>query len=512
MVRHHHIGGVGGDALASLDAHRPQRVQPGVERRPETGEAVQDDEAAIEEHGGRPDEHGDGKEQQRADHDEEPEQTREYATRHIHAFLAGRARAGQPVCIASLSMPAHLWFPAAQWRCAMSFEVPEHVRPVRERVRQFIEERIYPVEAQLEVRGDPQAGVVMRRLMDDAKAAGLWALGHPKEIGGQGLPFLDYVYVNEVVGRSEAAMVALGTHSLQDSIMLNLHASPEWRDRYLRPLVAGEIFPSFAMTEPEVASSDPTQLRTSAVLDGDHWVINGRKWFTSGANIAAYTTVMVRTELNAPDHAAFSMIIVPTDTPGYDIVRETPVLGMLGGHCEVAYHDVRVPRANLLGERGHGFLIAQQRLGPGRIFHCMRWLGQAQRAFDLMCERANNRVAFGSTLAEKQLIQNMVFDTAAEIQSCRLLTLDAAHKIDQGDPARVEIGIIKVVGARMLHNAIDRAIQVFGAKGVTEDTPLERMYRNARFARIYDGPDEVHRATVAARILKRYKAGEGWFG
>ena len=391
----------------------------------------------------------------------------------------------------------------------MSFDVPEHIRPLRARVRQFIEQRVYPLESQLDERGDA-ARVVMRRLMDEAKAEGLWALGHPKEIGGQGLPFLDYVYVNEVVGRSEHAMVALGTHSLQDSIMLNLHASPEWRDQYLAPLVAGEVFPSFAMTEPEVASSDPTQLQTRAELDGDHWVISGRKWFTTGANVAAYTTVMARTEPEAPPHAAFSMIIVPTDTPGYTIVREVPVMGMYGGHCEVVYDNVRVPRRNLLGERGAGFLIAQQRLGPGRIFHCMRWLGQAQRAFDLMCERALNRTAFGSPLADKQQVQQMIFETAAEIQACRLLTLDAAHKIDSGDPARVEIGLIKVVGAEMLHNAIDRAIQVFGAKGVSADTPLERMYRHARFARIYDGPDEVHRVSVARLILRAYKKGEGW--
>lgn len=391
----------------------------------------------------------------------------------------------------------------------MSFEVPEHIRPLRARVRQFIEERIYPVEAQLDERGEA-SWVLLRRLMDEAKAAGLWALGHPREIGGQGLPFLDYVYVNEVIGRSEHAMIALGTHSLQDSIMLNLHASPEWRDRYLAPLVAGEVFPSFAMTEPEVASSDPTQLQTRAVLDGDHWVIDGRKWFTTGANVAAYTTVMARTEPEAPPHAAFSMIIVPTDTPGYTIVREVPVMGMYGGHCEVVLDQVRVPRRNLLGERGAGFLIAQQRLGPGRIFHCMRWLGQAQRAFDLMCERALHRTAFGSPLADKQQVQQMVFETAAEIQTCRLLTLDAAHKIDSGDPARVEIGVIKVVGAQMLHHAIDRAIQVFGAKGVSADTPLERMYRHARFARIYDGPDEVHRVSVARLILRAYKKGTGW--
>jgi acyl-CoA dehydrogenase len=392
----------------------------------------------------------------------------------------------------------------------MSFEVPEHVHPIRERVRKFIEERVYPVEKILDERNDDEAKKTMRRLMSEAKAENLWAMGHPKEIGGGGLPFLDYVYVNEIVGRSNHAMVALGTHSLQDSIMLNLYASPEWREKYLAPLVAGEVFPSFAMTEPKVASSDPTQLQTHAHLDGDEWVINGHKWFTTGANRAAYTTVMARTEPNAPPHRAFSMIVVPTNTPGYNIVREVPVMGMMDGHCEVIYDNVRVPARNLLGPRGDGFTIAQRRLGPGRIFHCMRWLGQAQRAFDLMCGRANNRVAFGSTLAEKQQIQTMVFESAAEIQSCRLLTLHAAHKIDRGDQARVEIGLIKVVGASMLHNVIDRAIQVFGAAGVTADTPLERMYRHARFARIYDGPDEVHRVSVSRKILGVYRNGARW--
>jgi len=393
----------------------------------------------------------------------------------------------------------------------MSFEVPEHVLPIRRKVREFIEERVYPVEHILEERSDEESRQTLRRLMQEAKDAGLWALGHPKEIGGQGMPFLDYVYVNEVIGSSEYAQVCLGTHSLQDSIMLNLHSSPEWRAKYLLPLVQGEIFPSFGMTEPDVAGSDPTGLQTRGVLDGDDWVINGRKWFTSGAKNAAYTTVMCRTEDDdTPAHKAFSMIVVPTDTPGYNIVRETPVMGMLGGHAEVEYDNVRVPRSNLLGPRGQGFLISQQRLGPGRIFHCMRWLGQAQRAFDLMCERANSRMVGGAPLGEKQQIQVMIFETAAEIQASRMLTLQAARKMDSGDPARVEIGIIKVVGAKMLHNTIDRAIQVFGAMGVTSDTPLERMYRHARFARIYDGPDEVHRMVVARRILKSYMAGEGW--
>jgi alkylation response protein AidB-like acyl-CoA dehydrogenase len=392
----------------------------------------------------------------------------------------------------------------------MSFQVPERVKPIRAAVQSFIEEKIYPVESILEERGTEESRRAMLDLMQAAKEEGLWALGHPKEIGGQGLPFLDYVYVNEVIGRSHAAMVALGTHSLQDSIMLHEFASDEWRDRYLKPLVAGEVFPSFGMTEPNVASSDPTQLQTSGVLEDGEWVINGHKWFISGADVAAYTTVMCRTEPDAPDHSAFSMIVVPTDTPGYEIIREPRVMGFHGGHCELSLRDVRVPESNLLGPRGGGFRIAQRRLGPGRIFHCMRWLGQAQRAFDLMCERANERVAFGKTLGQHQQIQKFIFDSLCEIQASRMLTLQAAHKIDQGDEARVEIGMIKVAGAQMLHNVIDRAIQVFGAKGVTEDTPLERMYREARFARIYDGPDEVHVMTTARRVLKSYKIGDGW--
>ena len=393
----------------------------------------------------------------------------------------------------------------------LSLSIPEHIEPLRQRVLDFIEQEVYPVEKDLlEDKVASRRGDILKGLMDKAKAEGLWALGHPEEIGGGGLPFMDYVFINEVVGRSEIAMVALGTHSLQDSIMLHRDASDEWREQYLAPLVAGEVFPSFGMTEPEVASSDPTQLQTSAELVGDEWVINGRKWFTSGAGNAAYTTAMVRTEPDAPDHSAFSMIVVPTDTPGYNIIRDVKVMGQPDGHYEVVYDNVRVPKDNLLGPRGQGFKIAQDRLGPGRIFHCMRWLGQAQRAFDLMCDRANNRRAFGKNLGEHQQIQKFVFDTAAEIQASRLLTLHAAQRIDQGDEARIEIGLIKVFGASMLHNAIDRAIQVHGALGVTEDTPLERMYRHARFARIYDGADEVHVMNTARRILRVYQDGESF--
>jgi alkylation response protein AidB-like acyl-CoA dehydrogenase len=216
---------------------------------------------------------------------------------------------------------------------------------------------------------------------------------------------------------------------------------------------------------------------------------------------------MCRTETDAPKHECFSLIIIPTNNPGYRIIRDTPVLGLHGGHWEIAFDNARVPEENLLGGRGKGFRIAQERLGPGRIFHCMRWLGQAQRAFDLMCRRLNDREAFGEPLANKQLMQSHVFESAAEIQACRQLTLNAARKLDEGGEAREEIGLIKVVGARMLHNVIDRAIQVYGAKGLTDDTPLSRMYRHAREARIYDGPDEVHIQSVARRYLRQYRAG-----
>lgn len=382
-----------------------------------------------------------------------------------------------------------------------------HWRATRAQVLQFVEEHIYPLESELDAASRENRNMVMRRLMSEARRQGLWALGHPRELGGQGMPFMPYVYLNEIIGRSFYAMQALGTLSLQDSLMLHRHASHEWRGKYLDPIVAGEFVPSFAMTEPDVASSDPTQLQATGHLEDGFWVLNGRKWFTTGAADARYTTVMCRTEADAPGHDAFSLIIVPTSAPGYRIVRETAVLGILGGHCEIELQDVRVPQSSLLGARGQGFKIAQQRLGPGRIFHCMRWLGQAQRAFDLMCRRMHARSAFGGPLASKQLLQGYVFESAAEIRACRLLTLEAARKLDAGSEARDDIAIIKVAGARMLHNVIDRAVQVHGAKGLTPDTPLDRMYRHAREGRIYDGPDEVHIQSVAKRLLKCYVEG-----
>ena len=383
--------------------------------------------------------------------------------------------------------------------------ITPEVRDLRARMRRFIDEEVIAREPDLLAR-DGSGLAVLEELKASAKAQGLWALGHPTEIGGGGVPFMPFVYLNEVIGRSEFGQAAVGTLSMQDSIMLHLHASEEQRRRWLDPLVAGELYPSVGLTEPEVAGSDPTLMQTTGRLEGGEWVIDGHKWFTTGANRAAFTTVFCKTDPDAPRHLQFSSVIVPTDTPGYEIVRVIPVMGdddgVHGSHCEVRLNGVRVPESNLLGPRGQGFVIAQQRLGPGRIFHCMRWLGQAERAFDLLCQRANSRFAHGSLLADKGEVQRYVAESAAQIQACRLMTLDAARVMDCGGEARVEISLIKFHGARMLHDVIDRAIQVHGALGLTGDTPLERMYRNARGGRMYDGPDEVHRMVVARRLLR----------
>lgn len=378
------------------------------------------------------------------------------------------------------------------------------------RMRDFIDGEVIPAEPLLrEMTVDSL--VEMERLKAEAKARGLWALGHPVDIGGGGLSFMDVTLLNEIIGRSFFGQSAVGTWSMQDSIMLAKYANDDQKKQWLFPLVAGEIRSSIGMTEPEVAGSDPTHIQATAYLDGDEWVVNAHKWFTTGASIAAFTTVFARTEPEeAGRYKRFSAIVVPTDSPGYEVVRAVPTMGgILGAHCEIRLTDVRVPAANLLGERGQGFVMAQDRLGPGRIFHCMRWLGQMQRAFDLMCARANERIIQGQPLAQNGQIKLLIAESAADIYSHRAATLAAAEAVDRGSEARVEISLIKFRGAQLLHNVIDRAIQVHGALGVTSDTPLEWMYREARYSRIYDGPDEVHRDRVA-RILTKDPGGAPW--
>jgi acyl-CoA dehydrogenase len=382
----------------------------------------------------------------------------------------------------------------------------------RARYRAFMEEHVYPNESALLADDEETIAGLRAR----AKAEGLWAPHLPVEAGGSGEGFLYYAHLNEEIGRCGHAQLVFNCQAPDagNGEILHLFGSEEQKQRFLGPLVDGSARSFFSMTEPEVPGSDPTTLRTRAVRDGDDWVIDGHKWFSSSAEGAAFGIVMAVTDPEAPPHQRASQILVPADTPGVEIVRPIPVMGHAGRgwstHCEVRYSGVRVPVSNTLGEPGDGFRIAQKRLGPGRIHHVMRWLGQMQRAFELMCSYALEREAFGGPLAEKQTVQNWIADSAAEIQACRLMTLDAARRIDEGDEARVEVSLIKFYAARVLNDVIDRAIQVHGARGLTDETPLAGMLMQARAARIYDGPDEVHRMVVARRILKSYTTDTPW--
>jgi acyl-CoA dehydrogenase len=391
----------------------------------------------------------------------------------------------------------------------------DEIVELRARVRAFMNEHVYPNERALD-REDDEADALVARLRGLVKEQGLWAPHLPPEAGGSNGSFLVYAHLNEEIGRSMWAQLIFGCQAPDagNAEILWHFGTDEQKERWLRPLAAGEVRSFFSMTEPDVSGSDPTGLRTRAVRDADDWVIDGHKWFSSSAEGAAFGIVMAVTDPDAEAHRRASQIVVPADTAGVEIVRAIPTMGHRGRgwttHCEVRYTSVRVPVENTLGEPGDGFRIAQKRLGPGRIHHVMRWLGQMQRAFELMCERALAREAFGGPLAEKQTVQNWIADSAAEIQACRLLTLDAAHKIDAGDEARVEVSLIKFYAARVLNDVIDRAIQVHGALGLTDGTPLAQMAMQARAGRIYDGPDEVHRMVVSRRILKQFAAGEGW--
>jgi alkylation response protein AidB-like acyl-CoA dehydrogenase len=385
------------------------------------------------------------------------------------------------------------------------------VEDQRAAYRAFMEAHLYPNEAAL-AREDDDAAVLIADLRARAKAEGLWAPHLPPEAGGTGQGFLAYAHLNEEIGRCVWGQLVFNCQAPDagNGEILHMFGTDEQKAEFLAPLVSGDTRSFFSMTEPEVSGADPTGLRTTATQDGGEWVIDGHKWFSSGAEDAGFGVVMAVTDPDADRHSRMSQILVPSDTPGIGI-EPVPVMGHRGRgwstHCEVTYTNVRVPLSNLLGERGAGFRIAQKRLGPGRIHHVMRWLGQMQRAFELMCSYALEREAFGGPLAEKQTVQNWIADSAADIQACRLLTLDAAHKIDQGDEARVEISLVKFFAARVLNEVIDRAIQVHGGLGLTDRTPLAAMWAMARGGRIYDGPDEVHRMVVSRRILKEFASG-----
>ena len=389
---------------------------------------------------------------------------------------------------------------------------------LRKLTTQLMERYVYPAEEHLTDTWDAAApsfypGIadpVLRPIQAKVKELGLWAPHMPEDAGGMGIGVVGLGLMNEIIGRSPLGPVSFGCQAPDagNCEILHMYGTEEQKRAWLLPNVAGEIRSCFSMTEPEVSGADPTNLHTTAMLDGDEWMINGHKWFTSGAIGASFAIVMAKTEPHAPTpHDRFSMIVVPLPSAAVTI-RPVRTMGHTvegGGHCEVRYENCRVPRQNLLGPRGAGFKIAQSRLGPGRIQHCMRWLGVAARAMDLMCRHVVGREAFGSPLAEKQTVQNWIADSRAEMEAARLLTLQAAWKMDQKLDWRVDVSLIKFFGAKVLHDVIDRAIQAHGAMGVSGETPLEMFYRSARAARIYDGPDEVHRMVVARRILRDYR-------
>lgn len=390
----------------------------------------------------------------------------------------------------------------------IDFSIPPELESRRQSVAAFMDQYVYPNESNL-IEDEGLPADLESDLQRKVKAQGLWAPNLPREWGGMGIGFIGQALLNEIIGRSVIAPRIFGSAAPDagNAELLIISATPEQKEEYLRPLASGEVRSCFAMTEPEVAGSDPTGLRTTATRDSDEWVINGHKWFISGAIGSAFAIVMAVTDLQADAHGRASMILVPSDTPGFNIIRAVPVMGSggVGGHCEIRFENCRVPASNLLGQVGKGFKLAQARLGPGRIQHCMRWIGAAQRSFEMMCSYALERHSFGEPLANKQTVQTWIADSVAEISAARLLTLNAAWKMDQGDDARSEISVIKFYVARVLHDVIDRAIQVHGALGYSKDTPLEMFYRDARAARIYDGPDEVHRQAVAQRVLKTFR-------
>ncbi|WP_063049725.1 acyl-CoA dehydrogenase family protein [Nocardia arthritidis] len=372
---------------------------------------------------------------------------------------------------------------------------------LRERVEFFVTDRVMPQEPRLDA-GGAVAAAARSELTEAARAAGLWALPLPTELGGQGLPFAEYVCLAEAEGASDHGPSVLGSASLLDVRMLQRHGGARVRETYLERLVSGELRAAYAMTEPDTPGTDPTLTATRATTAPDgSWIVSGRKWFVSGAGDADVITVLARTEGRAADREGLSLLLVPTDAPGFRLVRELPILGV-GGQWEIAMDEVRLPKDHLIGERGRALPIAGQRLQLGRTLRCLRWLGQAQRAYDLMCARARTRRQSSGTLAERQLVQQHVFESLLAIRSTRPLVHKAAALLDAGHDARVESGLAKVAAARTLQQVVDSAVQVHGAAGLGPDTALPGLLRMGRTARLLDGPDEWHIASVAGSVLR----------
>jgi len=397
----------------------------------------------------------------------------------------------------------------------MDFEQTEKVKEIQRQLERFMDENVYPNERvaaeQIEASGDPHhMPEIVQSLKAKAKAIGLWNLFLPDEEHGAGLTNLEYAPLAEIMGRSAMASRIFNCAAPDTGNMeiLAEFGSDAQKKKFLLPLLDGKIRSCFSMTEPEVSSADPTQLTTLAKRDGDHYLLNGHKWFTSGAIGSEFAIVMAVTDPSAPPHQRASMILVPTSTPGFNIVRAVSVMGHTGGggHCEIRYEDCRVPVENRLGPEGAGFAIAQARLGPGRVHHCMRCIGGSQRAYEIMVDYAAQRKVGGEPLGTKQFVQDFIATSKMEIDQARLFTLYTAWKMDTvgKKEAAQEISMIKVIAANLLMDVCDRSIQTMGSLGVSDDTPVAAMWRNGRSLRIADGPDEVHKMVIARRELKRW--------
>ena len=390
-------------------------------------------------------------------------------------------------------------------------------------MREFVHEEVEPIDAIADELDQPQLDALLAPLQEIVREKGLWAAHLDKELGGQGLGQVKLALMHEILGRTNHGPSVFGNQAPDsgNAELLAVGANEDQKDRWLWPLLDGKLRSCFSLTEPHVAGSDPTGIITRAELEGDEWVINGHKWFASNADIADITILMAVTDPEAPRHRRAGMFVVPRDTPGMTIKRSPGTMSHPGGpvrpgrggnHCEVLYENCRIPKDHLIGQRGQGFLLAQKRLGGGRIHHAMRLLGQTQRAFEMMCERAVSRDSHGRTLRDHQMVQDAIAKSAIEIETVRLLTLKAAWTMDHSGASnsRAEIAMIKYWGAKVGLEVIDRAIQIHGSLGYTTDMPLESMYRHARALRMADGPDEVHKVTVAKHFLKDFEPVEGW--
>ncbi len=395
----------------------------------------------------------------------------------------------------------------------IDFNLAPDVQEIRLRVRKFMEEEVRPAEDKLrQNEADRNAYIkAIVELRQKARSQGLWNPHLPPEWGGMGLGPVAMAFMSAEAGRTMIGPFVINAQAPDEGNMHTLlhYGTPEQKEKYLRPLAEGVCRSFFAMTEPEVAGSDPTLIQTSAVLDGDEWAINGHKWFSSGAHGARFGIVIACTDPDAdPPQARNTAFVVEVPAEGFEIVRDVETMAGAGNHPELRLTDVRVPKENMLGGRGEGHRLGQYRLGPARLAHCMRWIGQAEVALEMLVDRALKRYSHGSYLAEKQAIQWMMAESAMELYTGKLMVLHAAYKIENKLPFRQEVSMAKVHVANTLWRIIDRAIQVHGALGITKDMPLEAMMRGARFARLADGADEVHMQTIARNVIEAFK-GQG---